>query len=129
MFYPHGIFGMASIPPSSNGATSLCILDVSNSNQFGSAVSSGRSRSTPITTSRRNTPIAAMTTFSELGNTESVKLGREEGAFAYSANEHLAVLVALQFTPNSFNVGEDCDEWRSAYQEMVTSYYHPHNRM
>jgi hypothetical protein len=70
-----------------------------------------------------------MTTVLESGNTESVKAGRERGAFVYSANEHLALLVALQSTPNSFNVGEGCDEWRSAYQEMVTSYYHPNNRI
>jgi hypothetical protein len=122
-----GISGMASIPSSSNGAAELCILDVENSNQFGSAASSGRS--TPVTTSGRNTPVVAMTTVLESGNTESVKAGRERGAFAYSANEHLALLVALQSTPNSFNVGEGCDEWRSAYQELATSYYHPNNRM
>jgi hypothetical protein len=127
MFSPPGISGVASFPSSSNSAAELCILDVGNSNQFGSAASSGRS--TPVATSGRNTPVAAMTTVSESGNTESVKAGRERGAFAYSANEHLALLVALQSTPNSFNVGEGCDEWRSAYQEMVTSYYHPNNRM
>jgi hypothetical protein len=38
-------------------------------------------------------------------------------------------IVELQSTPNSFNVGEDCDEWRSVYQELATSYYHPNNRM
>jgi hypothetical protein len=105
---------MASIPSSPTGASELCILDVDNSNQFGSAASSGRS--TPITTSGWNTLVVAMTTVLESGNIKSVKAGSERGAFAYSANEHLALLVELQSTPNSFNVGEDCDEWRSVYR-------------
>jgi len=115
MFSPPGNSGMASIPSSSNSA--LCILDVANSNQFGSAVSSGRS--TPITTSGRNTPLSALTTVSESGNTESVKPGRENGAFAYSANEHLALLIVLQATPNSFNVGEGCDEYSYFYYILI----------
>jgi len=110
-------------------------------NQFGSAANSGRS--TPVVTSGRTTPTALIGAVSEVGGTNVVntniantnvtnnniaKFGREMGSKAYSAEEHRALLSVLQSTPNSFNSGEGCDEWKAVYREMVNCYYLPNKR-
>ena len=116
-------------PPTSNSAAAVTILDVSSMNQFGSAASSGRS--SPVVTSGRTTPTALIGAVSEVGGTNVVntnvannniaKFGRETGSKAYSADEHLALLSVLQSTPNSFNSGEGCDEWKAVYRNFHLS--------
>jgi len=54
---------------------------------------------------------------------KSGRKGREEGAVAYSAAEHLALLSILSDVPDSFNSSESSDEWRKVYSLMVAEYY------
>ena len=48
--------------------------------------------------------------------------GREKGAFAYGADEHIALLSLIQLVPSSFNASESSPEWREAHKKMVDVY-------
>jgi hypothetical protein len=49
--------------------------------------------------------------------------GREKGAFAYRAEEHLTFLSFIGITPNAFmNASEASPEWRSVHSKMVEVY-------
>jgi hypothetical protein len=48
--------------------------------------------------------------------------GREKGAFAYGAEEHLTLLSFITMTPNAFNAGETSLEWRLVHSKMVEVY-------
>jgi hypothetical protein len=48
--------------------------------------------------------------------------GREKGAFAYGAEEHLTLLSFITMTPNAFNASETSLEWRLVHSKMVEVY-------
>ncbi len=47
---------------------------------------------------------------------------REEGAFAYRAEEHLTLLSFISLTLNLFNMSETSLEWRAVHANMVGVY-------
>ena len=49
--------------------------------------------------------------------------GREKGATAYSADEHLALLTVMVTVKGSFNVSESSPLWTSVYKQMCQDYY------
>jgi hypothetical protein len=53
------------------------------------------------------------------------KYGREKGAAAYSASEHLALLSIIADEKNSFNVSEGSTQWATVYKRMIAEYYTP----
>jgi hypothetical protein len=60
------------------------------------------------------------------GKTEKAgnnKSGREKGTYAYSAEEHSALLKLLMSEPNSFNSSESSPEWRKVHKDMIGNYY------
>jgi hypothetical protein len=76
----------------------------------GASTSSRRSSSV---SSGRTTPTEMLSTSAAAGKTEKVgnnKSGREKGTYAYSAEEHSALLKLLTSEPNSFNSSESSPE-------------------
>ncbi len=49
--------------------------------------------------------------------------GREKGAAAYAAGEHLALLSIMRHEPNSFNSSESSPQWGVVHQRIVEEYY------
>ena len=89
----------------------------------GASVSSHRSSSV---SSGRTTPTELLNSSVATSKTEkggNNKSGREKGAYAYSAEEHSALLKLLMSEPNSFNSSESSPEWRKVHKDMVERYY------
>jgi len=51
------------------------------------------------------------------------KGGREKGATAYSADEHVALLTIMTTMKGSFNISECSPLWTSVYKQMCQEYY------
>jgi hypothetical protein len=49
-------------------------------------------------------------------------MGREKGAFAYGADEHIALLLFIQLVPSSFNASKSSPEWRRVHKKMLDVY-------
>jgi hypothetical protein len=74
---------------------------------------SSSGRTTPVNSgSGRTTPVNAM----------KKPMGRERGAFAYGAEEHLTLLAFIKLVPNSFNSSETSPEWQEVHKKMVDVY-------
>jgi hypothetical protein len=89
----------------------------------GASVSSRRSSNV---SSGRTTPTELLNSSVATSKTEkggNNKSGREKGAYAYSAEEHSALLKLLMSEPNSFNSSESSPEWRKVHKDMVERYY------
>jgi hypothetical protein len=85
--------------------------------------------SPPEVSSRSVTPSAyedpavlAVESFTATTKTATTKKsgreGREKGALAYSAAEHLALLGIISDVPDSFDSSKSSDEWRKVYSSM-----------
>jgi hypothetical protein len=79
-------------------------------------VSSGKT--TPV--SGRDTPTISDWQQAEV---KPVAKGREKGAVAYSAEEHVAVLQLMLSDLRAFNASESSEEWRELHKQMCDSYY------
>jgi hypothetical protein len=55
------------------------------------------------------------------------KVGRERGAAAYSAVEHIALSPIISEAPDAFNAGESSPQWVAVYNRMVEEYYNSGN--
>ena len=55
------------------------------------------------------------------------KAGREKGAAAYSAVEHVALLSIFSDVPDAFNAGESSPQWAAVYKRMVNKFYNSGN--
>jgi hypothetical protein len=75
--------------------------------------------------SRASTPFSGRDTPVSNGNEEKAtsQKGREKGAVAYGAEEHVALLRLVSDDPNSFNSSESSSEWKKIYMEMCKNYY------
>jgi hypothetical protein len=86
--------------------------------QVTSKVNSGKT--TPL--SGRDTPTISDWQQAEV---KPVAKGREKGAVAYLAEEHVAVLQLMLSDPRAFNASESSEEWRELHKQMCDSYYLP----
>jgi hypothetical protein len=83
-----------------------------------SKVNSGKT--TPL--SGRDTPTISDWQQAEV---KPVAKGREKGAVAYLAEEHVAVLQLMLSDPRAFNASESSEEWRELHKQMFDSFYLP----
>ena len=56
-------------------------------------------------------------------NAAANKGGREKGAMAYSADEHVALLTIVSSVKGAFNVSESSPLWASVYKQMCDGFY------
>jgi hypothetical protein len=117
-----GVLSATQQLSSSNGNDRVSPLIFLSPNA-GASVSSRRSSSV---SSGRTTPTELLNSSVGTSKTEkggNNKSGREKVAYAYSAEEHSALLKLLMSEPNSFNSSESSPEWRKVHKDMVESYY------
>jgi hypothetical protein len=59
-----------------------------------------------------------------MGKTNTARnTGREKGAAAYAAGEHVALLSIMRDEANSVNSSESSPQWGAVHRRMVDEYY------